>query len=191
MAAHADDSVTELLAAFESGDRESERRLFDRVYDELRDLARKVRMGRASETLDTTALANEAYLKLAGGRPAALRDRGHFFAVAARAMRQILVDEARRRGAMKRGGGEVWSVTFQEARDGGVPVRGEDLVALDDALERLEAMDARAARVVEQRFFVGLTLEETARVLDVSTATVERDWRAARAWLVRELGGVG
>ena len=190
MCPKSDETVTDLLAAFEVGDRKARDRLFELVYAELRDLAQKVRIGRANETLDTTALANEAYVKLVGGGSISLRDRGHFFAVAARAMRQILVDEARRRAAKKRGGGDVWSVTFHEdAR--AAPVRGDQLIDLHEALERLEALDARSAKVVEQRFFVGLTLAETAEALGVSTATVERDWRAARAWLVKELSGGG
>jgi len=156
-------------------------RLYERVYGELKLLARRVRAGRAGETLNTTALVNEAYLKLARGRGAAWKDRAHFFAIAARAMRQVLVDSARRRLAAKRGAGGAL-VSLDEAAETG-PIRPEALVALDEALNRLAAIDPRRAAVVEQRYFAGLSVEETAQVLGLSVATIERDWRTARAWL--------
>lgn len=180
-------TVAGLLAAAGRGDRPALDRLFERVYPELRRLAHQVRHGRAGATLDSIALANEAYLKLAGGRPVAWRDRAHFLAVAARAMRQLLVDAARARLAAKRGGAEGWAVTLDDGA-AAAPLRPAELVALDEALTRLAAAGARRAAVVEHRFFAGLTTEETAEVLGVSTATVERDWRAARAWLAVELG---
>ncbi len=180
------DTVTRLLEAAARGDRPALDRLFELVYPELRRLANRVRRGRAGETLSATALAHEAYLKLVGGQPVAWRGRAHFLAVAARAMRQVLVDAARRQLARKRGGGARRDVSLD---DGGVPapMRSDQLVALDEALTRLAETDPRRAAVVEHRFFAGLTAEETAAVLRVSIATVERDWRTARAWLSVEL----
>ncbi len=186
MAATQESEITGLLRRAARGDRAALDQLFGRVYPELVRLARRVRRGRASETMSTTALAHEAYLKLTGGAAVAWQDRAHFFAVAARAMRQVLVDAARRRLAGKRGGA-LEAVTL-ESIGAASPVRPDRLVALDDALARLAASDVRRAQVVEHRVFGGLTTEETATVLGVSTATVERDWRAARAWLAVELG---
>jgi RNA polymerase sigma factor (TIGR02999 family) len=151
------------------------------VYGELRALAHQVRGGRGGETLNTTALVHEAYLKLAGASGAAWADRAHFFSLVARAMRQVLVDSARRRLAAKRGGGE-WLVSLDESLQGQA-IRPAQLLALDEALSRLAEVDPRRAAVVEQRYFAGLTLDETAAVLGRSVATVERDWRTARAWL--------
>jgi RNA polymerase sigma factor (TIGR02999 family) len=161
--------------------------LFGRVYDELRRLAHQVRGGRAGETLNTTALVHEAWLKLANADALHLKDRAHFFAVAARAMRQVVVDAARKQLAEKRGGDATMDVTLDEAMYAG-PLRPARLVALDDALARLGALDPRRARVVEHRIFAGLTADETSALLGVSRPTVERDWRAARAWLAAELG---
>jgi RNA polymerase sigma factor (TIGR02999 family) len=181
-----------LLEAASRGDRGALDAAFAHVYDDLRRLAARVRVGRASDTMSATALVHEAYVKLARpGDAAAPRWEGrrHFFAVAARAMRQVLVGAARERLAGKRGGGEI-AVTFDE-RAHAEPVRPAELIALDEALERLAAVDPRAARVVECRYFAGLTAEETAEALDISTPTVQRDWRAARAWLARELQASG
>lgn len=178
-------SLTELLEAAAGGDRSRLDEVFARVYPELRRLAHVVRGGRAGETLATTALAHEAYLKLVPGGPVAWKGRAHFLAVAARAMRQVLVDAARSRLAGKRGAG-AWAVTFDEAV-AEAPVRAEGVVALDEALERLAAAAPRRALVVEYRFFGGLTTEEIAAALGTSTATVEREWRTARAWLAAEL----
>jgi RNA polymerase sigma factor (TIGR02999 family) len=161
--------------------------LFGRVYDELRRLAHHIRDGGGSDTLNTTALVHEAYIKLAASPSLRVRSREHFFAVAARAMRQILVDAARRRMTQKRGGEAPPSITLDESLYA-APVRPAQLLALDEALTRLEAIDARRARVVEHRIFAGLTADETATLLGVSRPTVERDWRAARAWLAVELG---
>lgn len=161
-------------------------RVYERVYQQLKRLARRVRAGRAGETLNTTALVNETWLKLAGS-DGAWRDQAHFFAVAARAMRQVLVDSARRRMASKRGGGDHWLVSLDPSAHAG-SVRAEDLLALDEALHRLAQLDPRRAVVVEHRYFAGLSVPETARILGVSTATVERDWRVARAWLADALG---
>lgn len=160
--------------------------LYEKVYDQLKTLARRVRAGRAGETLNTTALVNEAYLKLAAGRGQSWNDHDHFFAVAARAMRQILVDSARRRMAGKRGGGGEWLMSLDEAVHP-APVRAEQLIALDEALHRLAELDPRRAQVVEHRYFAGLSIPETARILGLAPATVERDWRTARAWLAAAL----
>jgi RNA polymerase sigma factor (TIGR02999 family) len=178
-------SVTALLLAARDGDSQAFDVLYERVYEELRRLARLVRGGRASETLNTTALVHEAYLHLVPSKDLDWQDRTHFFRVAARAMRQVLVHAARRRMAEKRGGGAV-TVAFDE-RLYAAPIRLDDIVALDDALIRLEALDGRQARIVECRFFAGLTVDETAQALGIGTATVKRDWRAARAFLTQVL----
>jgi RNA polymerase sigma factor (TIGR02999 family) len=160
--------------------------LFDRVYSSLKGLAHQVRGGRAGETLNTTALVHEAFVKLSASNGAAWKDEAHFFAVAARAMRQIVIDTARREVALKRGG-ESPMMSYDDVLHAS-PMRSEQLIALDTALERLTALDPRRALVVEHRIFAGLSTEETARVLNVSPTTVERDWRAARAWLALEIG---
>jgi RNA polymerase sigma factor (TIGR02999 family) len=179
--------VTRLLEAAAAG-RDVFDQIFERVYQELHTLAHRVRAGRAGETLNTTALVHEAYVKLVPSAASPWESRRHFFGVAARAMRQILVSAARRRMAAKRGGEQGWAVTFDEAVHRG-PVRAGELLALDHALERLDGFDPRRARVVELRYFAGLSIDETARALALSTATVERDWRAARAWLGAEVAG--
>lgn len=181
-----DGSVTHLLRAAGRGDMHVHDELFARVYDELQRLAHRIGGGRSGETLCTTALVHEAYLKLVPSARLGWESRAHFFGAAARAMRQILVGAARRRSAQKRGGGD-WAVTFEEGEHA-APAKPEDLLALDAALERLSAIEPRRARVVEFRFFAGLTTEETARALNVSTPTVERDWRSARAWLTHQIG---
>jgi RNA polymerase sigma factor (TIGR02999 family) len=164
--------------------------LFARVYEALRGLAHRVRSGRAGETLNTTALVHEAFVKLAASAGLSWRDEAHFFAVAARAMRQIVLDAARREMAFKRGGGAAPLVSYDDAQHR-TPIRPAELVALDEALERLRVLDPRRAQVVEHRIFAGLSGDETARVLGVSPSTIERDWRAARAWLAVELGPRG
>ena len=173
--------LTALLRAASAGDPLAFDRAFEQVYDELHRLARRVRGGRASDTLGATALVHEAYLKLAPAAQPAWEGRHHFLRVAARAMRQVLVGVARERLSAKRGGGDL-AVTLDEGAYA-APMRARELLALDEALTRLAALDERQARVVELRYFVGLTAEETSRVLDVSVPTVQRDWRAARAWL--------
>lgn len=177
--------VTELLHAARDGDREALDDLIPYVYDELRNLARKVRSDQAQATINTTGLVHEAYEKLLPSTGIDWQDRTHFFRVAARAMRQVLVDAARRRTAEKRGGTES-PVTFDD-RFYARPIDDAEMIALDDALDRLAKMDPRQARVVECRFFAGLTVEETASALDVSEPTVYRDWRSARAWLATQL----
>lgn len=173
--------TVQLLHAARDGDDEAVDRLFTLAYGELRHLARLVRRRGAGETLDTTALVHEAYLKLTPGRAMDIKDRAHFTYIVARAMRQVLVDAARRKGAAKRRGGEV-AVTLEEGL-AAAPMRSAQLVALEEALSELERVDPRRAKIVECRFFGGLTVEETAEVLDVSAPTVKRDWRVARAWL--------
>ncbi len=179
--------VTLLLARAGNGDADATSRLLELVHEELRALAGGFARGqRAGHTLQPTALVNEAFLKLVHGETPAWNDRAHFLAVAATAMRQILTDHARARAARKRGGEwEKVSLSDLQLRAGGDEV---DLLALDDALEQLRAFDPRKHRVVELRFFGGLTVEEVARVLDLSTTTVESEWRAARAWLAVRLG---
>lgn len=177
--------VTRLLERLSEGDREALDRLFPAIYDELHRLAHLQLRGNRSNTLKTTALVHEAYFKLVRHHEVDWQDRSHFFAVASRAMRQVLVERARRRNAQKRGGGER-PLTLEEERLGSAD-QDEAIVALDEALGQLEEMDPRQAKVVECRFFAGMTIEETAAVLDVSSATVKRDWRTAKAWLYREM----
>ena len=159
------------------------------VYEELRRLAAAyLRRERPGQTLQPTALVHEAYLRLMKDRPDRWQNRAHFCAIAAHSMRQILIERARARGAQKRGGAQP-RVTLDEGLVAGEPSSTVDLVALDRALERLEAVDAEQARLVELRFFGGLTIEETAEAMNISPATVKRHWTVARAWLARELAG--
>jgi len=167
------------------GDRKALDDLFSATYEELRRLAASVRREDPSLTLSPTALVNEAWLKLAGSRGLAPTSRIHFKRLAARAMRQILIEAARRRHAGKRGG-HTPMVTFDEELQT-VASTSRDLLALDDALERLARLQPRHAAMVESRFFGGLDVAETAQLLAVSQATILRDWRVARAWLAREL----
>jgi RNA polymerase sigma factor (TIGR02999 family) len=178
--------ITGLLAAWRGGDAEAFDRLFPLVYDELRRIAhRQLGSERPDHTLQTTALVHEAYLKLVDQTRAQLTDRAHFFAVAARAMRRILVDYARRHRALKRGGA-AGSVSLSGAALI-ADERSDTLVALDEALTRLAELDARLSQVVECRFFGGLTEEETAEALAVTARTIRRDWVKAKGWLHREL----
>lgn len=182
-----DVNVTALLEDLASGDVGALDRLFPIVYEELRRVAHgQLHRERTGHTLNTTALVHEAYLKLVRHPPdVQWKRRIHFFAVAARAMRQILVNHAKARSRAKRGG-DAPQVSLDEAVI--MPeTRAEELVALDEALHRLEAMNQRQSRVVECRYFGGLTIEETAQVLGVSVVTVKRDWTTARAWLYREV----
>ena len=178
--------VTELLLEWQRGDREALDRLTPLVYDELRRIAhRYVQRERAGHTLETTALVNEAYLRLVGQQKIEWQNRAHFFAVTARVMRHVLIDHARQRRYAKRGG-EAHQVALDEAATLS-DERAAELVALDEALDELAKLDPRKGRVVELRYFGGLGLEETAQVLEVSPMTVRRDWRAAKAWLYRAL----
>jgi len=178
--------VTRLLLAWSDGDETALQRLMPLVYAELRRLAARY-MGRerAGHTLQTSALINEAYLRLVGARGVQWQNRAHFYAVSAGAMRRILVDFARARDNLKRGGG-VRPIPLDEQTLAGV-TRSADLLALDEALERLGVLSPRQGRVVELRYFGGMTEQEVADVLDISSRTVRHDWQLARAWLHREL----
>lgn len=184
--------ITSLLAAARGGDGTAVDRLMALVYDELHAVARR-QLGRRrrGQTLDTTALVHEAYLKLMAGKTATLQDRSHFFSVAALAMRHVLVDEARRRAAKKRGGDEVL-ISCGEHLGSDQPSphrRALEILAIDRALISLATVDKRLGRLVELRFFGGLTEEETAEVMETSERTVRRDWRKAKAFLFQALGG--
>lgn len=181
-----DPDVTHLLVEWRRGDQDALARLIPIVYDELRRVARaRLRDEGSDHTLQTTALVHEAYLRLVGLDRMALRDRTHFFAMAARLMREVLVDHARRRRAQKRGG-DVTPLTL-DAVGAGVAHDVLDVLALDEALTDLAAADERLCRVVELRFFAGLSIAEAAEALGVSPATVERDWTYAKAWLKERL----
>jgi RNA polymerase sigma factor (TIGR02999 family) len=178
--------ISELLVAWGSGDQSALERLMPLVYDELHRLAHRYMSGeRDGHTLQTTALVNEAYLRLVNWRDVRWQNRAHFFGVSAQMMRRILVDFARDRKYLKRGGGAI-QVSLGEAA-ALVDVRSADLVALDEALTALAQVDSRKAQVVEMRFFGGLSVKEVAEVLKVSEETVMRDWRLAKVWLLREL----
>lgn len=178
--------ITRLLQDHRAGDREAFDRLVELVYPHLRRLARsRLRRGTSGETLRTTALVHEAYLRLAQQTGIQWDGRAHFFGVAARAMRQIIVDHARSRTAAKRGGGQA-RLSLDET-DIAVEEQSHTILLLDTALDRLADLDQRLCRVVECRFFAGLTEQETAAALDLSRATVQRAWVKARAWLRREL----
>jgi len=188
--ADASSPVTEWLVAWSGGDESALQRLVPVVHAELRRLARReMRRERPEHTLQTTALVNEAYLRLVDMGAVDWNDRAHFFAMSARLMRRILVDHARSRRYQKRGGGAQRESFDEEVTIAAAP--GTDLVALDDALQALAAIDRRKSDVIELRFFAGLSVEETAAALDVSTSTVLRDWRLARAWLLKELDSGG
>jgi len=180
--------VTQLLLAWSHGDRSALDQLIPLVSTELHRLAHHyMRRERAGHTLQTTALVNEAYVRLVDASRIEWRDRAHFFAVSANLMRRILVDFARKRRYQKRGGGSVMIALDED--DIPSPQPGPDIVALDEALEALAAFDPRAATIVELRFFGGLTVEETAEVVGVSPRTIKREWAAAKAWLLGEMGG--
>ena len=182
-------SVTALLAAWSRGEESALNELMPIVQSELRALARRLMRGeRGDHTLQTTALVNEAYVRLVDLSRVHWQDRAHFFAMSARLMRRILVDAARAQRYQKRGGGAV-QVTLGDDLIVAEPQR--DLVALDDALNELAGFDERKSKVVEMRFFGGLTVEETAEALGISVDTVMRDWKLAKAWLLRELKSAG
>jgi len=182
--------VTQLLIDWSNGDEHALQQLIPLVHEELRRVARRhMAHERAEHTLQATALVNEAYMRLVDIRQVRWQNRAHFFAMSARLMRRILVDFARSRGYQKRGGAAP-KVTLDEALVVS-PEPGSDLVALDEALTALAAVDPRKAQVVEMRFFGGLSVEETAEALHVSRDTVMRDWKLAKAWLLRELKASG
>jgi len=183
-----DPDLTELLGRYEAGDRRALDEMLPFVYDRIRAIAESQLAGeRSDHTLQATALANEAYIRLIGQHGTKWRSRAHFFAIAARAIRRLLIDHARTKGRRKRGGGAK-RLPLEEALDVSHADR-TDLIALEDALVALAAEEPQAAAVVEMRFYGGMSNEEAARVLDVSTRTVERHWRFARAWLYRRLVG--
>jgi len=180
--------VTELLARWRDGEMAARDALLAIVYDELRRIAqRQFRRERDDHTLQPTGLVHEAFVRLVGQHVVPASDRGQFFAVAAQMMRRILVDHARARRASKRGGGEA-PITLVDEHQVSVD-RGIDLVRLDEALHALAELDPEQARLVELRYFAGLTIEDTAAALGVSPATVKREWATAKAWLRRELAG--
>jgi RNA polymerase sigma-70 factor, ECF subfamily len=188
MAAPLSDEITGLLNAWRRGDERALEKLTPKVYRELHRAARRCMKGeRQGHILQTTALINELYLRLADMRGLEWQNRAHFFALCARQMRRILTDEARARQAHKRGGGaETLSLDAIAIVS---PDKHAEVLAVDHALKALAKLDARKSQVVELRFFGGLSVEETAEVLQVSPETVARDWRLAKAWLLRELGG--
>ena len=182
--------VTRLLINWRNGDEAALEQLIPLVHEELRRVARRhMAHERVGHTLQATALVNEAYVRLIDVRQMNWQDRAHFFAMSSRLMRRVLVDFARSKGYQKRGGG-AQKVSLDEG-ELVIPERGEDLTALDEALTSLATFDARKAQVVEMRFFGGLSVEETAEALHVSVDTVMRDWKLAKAWLLRELKGPG
>jgi RNA polymerase sigma factor (TIGR02999 family) len=190
MATPSPDDVTQLLVEWRNGNRSALDRLIPLVEGELRRLARSyMRRERADHTLQTTALINEAYMRLVKQRKVQWQNRAHFFAIAAQLMRRVLIDHAKGHRRAKRGGGAI-RVSLDDVA---APFtdRSEELLALDAALNKLSAIDARKGQVVEMRYFGGLTFEEAAEVLEVSPNTVMRDWRMARAWLEREISGGG
>jgi RNA polymerase sigma factor (TIGR02999 family) len=179
--------VTELLARWSDGDGAAREALIPLVYNELRRLARRCLAGQHHQTLQSTALVHEAYLRLVGQASLQAQSRTHFLAIAARLMREILVDQARARNAAKRGANCI-TLAFDEAV--ALPrTRELDLVALDDALKALTDLDPRQSQIVDLRFFGGLSIEDTSLVLGISPATVKREWATARLWLQRELRG--
>ena len=180
------ESATQLLVRWKSGDQDALHALIPIVYKDLRAAAHRcLRSERADHTLQSTELVHEAFLRLHGEQPALIADRAHFVAIACRLMRQILVDYARRRAATKRGPNlkVEWNDQFDLAQK-----ENFDVLALDDALSRLSRRDVQQEKIVELRFFGGLTVEETAAALAISPATVKRDWTVAKAWLTREMG---
>ena len=180
--------ITRLLSDWAGGDRDALERLTPLVHAELRRIARRQMGGeRQGHTLQATALVNEAYLRLAGQDGFEWRDRAHFYAVCAQVMRHVLIDHARAHARDKRGGGALHIELNEAALMGGEGA--SELVALDEALRELEEVDPQKGRVVELRYFAGLSIEETAEVLNISPTTVRREWRRAKAWLYRALAG--
>ncbi len=181
------EGITQLLIRWNSGDQAALEKLMPLVYEELRRLAGNyIRRERQGHTLQPTALVNEAYLRLVDQRNAKWQNRAQFYGIAAQLMRRILVDHARQHKAAKRGGSDQQRLSITSA--GGLPTKPDlDVLALHEALEELATLDPQQARIVELKFFGGLSIEETAEVMDLGHATVERDWKMARAWLRRKL----
>lgn len=186
MSKHPTEEITQLLLAWGKGDEEAFDRLMPLVYDEMRKIARRyMSRQRPDHTLQTTALVNEAYLRLIDSSKVQWQNRAHFYAISAQLMRRILVDFARARTNQKRGGGAQKVVLDEALTLTSEP--GADLIALDDALNELAKLDRRQSQIVELRYFGGLSEDETAEILDISARTVRRDWSLARAWLYRQL----
>ena len=182
------EDITQLLIQWRNGDQAALNELLPQVYTELRRLANHyLRQERPGHTLQPTALVHEVYLRLLGGKEIDWQNRAHFFGIAAVRMRRILVEHARGRQAAKRGGGEYLVSLTETEEIAGADKHDVNLLVLDGALRRLEAFDAQKAGIVELRYFGGLTIEETAEVLNISPATVKREWRMARAWLRAEI----
>lgn len=179
----AEDEFLHRLECARNGDRAALDEIFAQVYEELRAMARRVRRGRASPTLNTTALVHEAYMKLLPSPSLTAESRAHFRSIIARAMRQVLVDAARANAARKRGGGQIMVTVTESITE--PTLDPAEVLALDRALTELASVDPRRAQIVEYRFFAGLDVEETAAALGISSATVKRDWRIARAWLAQ------
>jgi len=180
-------TITRLLLEWRSGNKDAAARVMELVYRELHQMAsRQMRRERGEHTLQTTALVHEAYIRLCGVAPIEWHDRAHFFAVAAQQLRRVLVDYARRFRSEKRGGGKVCATLFDS--DNAVWPLDERLLAVDGALQKLETLDRRAAKVIELRFFGGLTETEAAEALGISITTLKRDWDFARSWLAVQLG---
>ena len=180
--------VTQLLVRWSAGDREALEQLMPVIYEECRQIAaRQLRRERREHTLNPTSLVHEMYLRLVDQRRANWQNRAQFFGIAAQLMRRILVDHARARRAQKRGGSAMF-VSLADVSDEADDARVADVLAIDQALQRLAAVDAEQVRIVELRFFAGLSVEETAHVLGRSPRTVKREWQLAKAWLYRELG---
>ena len=178
--------ITILLNELQSGNKETINKILPIVYNELRQLASKyLNKEYSNRTIQTTELVHEAYLKLIGSTDISWQNRAHFFGIAANAMRQILVDNARKRNANKRGEGKD-KISLDEAPTISVQT-DEQILALDEALKKLEIVDGRSCKIVELRYFSGLTIEETAEFLEISPATIKRDWNFAKAWLYREI----
>jgi RNA polymerase sigma factor (TIGR02999 family) len=177
--------ITQLLIDWKAGNREALDKLLPIVYDELRRVAHRLLLNENAETLPTTALVHEAYLKLVDQHSVDWENRGQFFAIAAQAMRRILVDHARERHAVKRDGIKI---SLENAETISVEVN-QTLIDLDSALDELATFDELQAKIIELRYFAGLTYEETAQVLDISVSTVQREWRMARAWLFKKING--
>jgi RNA polymerase sigma factor (TIGR02999 family) len=183
------DDVTQLISAAGQGDQAAAARLFALVYPELRQIAQRHLRGTSEDQFRTTSLVHEAYLRLAPREGQQFNDRGHFYASAARAMRQIVIDHVRRRESLKRGGDMATESLDQETHEPAPEQRDESLLALDEALERLLQIDPRLGQMVELWFYGGMTLEEIGEVTGLSPRTLRRDWRRARAFLYREVAG--
>ena len=185
-----DGAVTLLLTQVRDGNQEAANQLIPLIYKELRQMAGAFMRGeRPGHTLQATALVNEAYMRMVGGHPVEWQNRPHFFAIAAHTMREVLLDYARRARAAKRGGNDAQRVELHEECSI-APDKLEEVIAIDEALERLARIDPRQSRIVELRFFAGLNVEEAGEVMGVSAKTIKREWRSAKAWLHREMDTV-